>query len=45
MNWNGETYTIKIEAIDELGNVDEILLDTTKQDYSWASSPIISAVN
>ena len=45
MNWNGDTYTIKIEAIDELGNVDEILLDTTKQDYSWASSPIISAVS
>ena len=44
-NWIGETYTIKIEAIDELGNVDEILLDTTKQEYSWSTSPIINAIS
>ena len=41
-NWEGESYTIKVEAIDELGNVDEILLDTVKQDYSWGISPIIT---
>jgi len=44
-NWEGETYTIKIEAIDELGNVDEILLDTVKQDYSWGISPIITMIS
>tara|TARA_B000000475_G_scaffold232897_1_gene199333 strand:- start:66 stop:1667 length:1602 start_codon:yes stop_codon:yes gene_type:complete len=44
-NWGGETYTIKIEAIDELGNVDEILLDTVKQDYSWGISPIITMIS
>lgn len=44
-NWVGETYTIKIEAIDDLGNVDEILLDTIKQDYSWGMSPIITMVS
>ena len=44
-NWNGEVYTIKIEAIDELGNVDEILLDTTQQKYSWSTSPIINAIS
>jgi hypothetical protein len=45
IDWNGEIYTIKIEAIDDLGNVDEILLDTTKQNYSWATSPIINAIS
>ena len=45
INWNGEIHTIKIEAIDELGNVDEILLETTKQDFSWAMSPIINAIS
>ena len=45
INWDGEIHTIKIEAIDELGNVDEILLDTTKQEYSWAVSPIINAIS
>ena len=44
-NWDGEIYTIKIEAIDELGNVDEILLDTTQQEYSWSTSPIINAIS
>ena len=44
-NWDGSTYTIKIEAIDDLGNVDEILLDTVKQNYSWAMSPIITMIS
>ena len=44
-NWGGEIYTIKIEAIDELGNVDEILIDTVKQNYSWGMSPIITMIS
>ncbi len=44
-NWGGESYTIKVEAIDEAGNVDEILLDTVKQDYSWGVSPVITAIS
>ena len=44
-NWGGESYTIKVEAIDEAGNVDEILLDTVKQDFSWGVSPIITTIS
>ena len=44
-NWGGESYTIKVEAIDEAGNVDEILLDTVKQDYSWGVSPVITTIS
>ena len=44
-NWAGESYTIKIEAIDESGNVDEILLDTVRQNYSWGMSPIITMIS
>ena len=41
-DWQGETYTINIEAIDQGGNVDQLFLNTVKQNYSWGISPIIT---
>jgi hypothetical protein len=43
-NWQGEEYTIRIEAEDNSGNIHEILLDTAQQSHSWGTSPIISAI-
>jgi uncharacterized membrane protein len=43
-NWQGQIYTIRIEAEDEAGNIHEILLDTAQQTHSWGTSPIISAI-
>ena len=40
-DWDGSTKTIRIDAQDEAGNLDSILLDTQYEDYSWASSPVI----
>ncbi|MAD72521.1 MAG: hypothetical protein CL973_01845, partial [Euryarchaeota archaeon] len=41
-DWQGETYTINIEAIDQGGNVDQLFLNTVKQNYSWGISPILT---
>ena len=43
-DWDGSTKTIRIDAEDEAGNLDSILLDTQYEDYSWASSPVIVSV-
>ena len=40
-DWDGSTKTIRIDAQDEAGNLDSILLDTQYEDYSWSSSPVI----
>ena len=42
--WDGSSRTIRILAQDEAGNQREISLDTQYEDHSWASSPIIVAV-
>ena len=44
-DWDGSTKTIVINAQDEAGNQDQIILDTQYEDYSWGSSPIIVATN
>ena len=40
-SWEGDVKTIRILASDTEGNQREISLDTRKEDYSWANSPVI----
>ena len=44
-DWDGTSRTIRILAQDEAENQREISLDTQYEDHSWASSPIIVAVD
>ena len=42
--WDGGQRTVRILAEDRIGNQKEIILDVVKSQYSWASSPYISAL-
>ena len=43
-DWDGSVKTIRILAQDPGGNQREISIDTQKADHSWASSPVIIAM-
>lgn len=40
-DWEGEEPTIRIQAEDSNGNLEEIILSTNSSEYSWGSSPYI----
>ncbi len=40
-DWEGEEPTIRIQAEDSNGNLEEIILSTYSSEYSWGSSPYI----
>ena len=44
-DWDGSMQTIWIQAEDEAGNHRDVILDTSQQIYSWASTPIIVGMN
>tara|TARA_Y100001970_G_scaffold71959_1_gene91361 strand:+ start:8573 stop:14245 length:5673 start_codon:yes stop_codon:yes gene_type:complete len=43
-DWDGSVKTIRILAQDPEGNQREIAIDTQKEDHSWATSPVIIAM-
>ncbi|MEE2629741.1 MAG: CARDB domain-containing protein [Candidatus Thermoplasmatota archaeon] len=43
-DWSGDEKTIRILAQDPAGNQQEIILNAVQSEYSWASSPYISAL-
>ena len=44
-DWDGSKRTIRILAQDSIGSQQEISLETEKKDHSWASSPVIVAMD
>ena len=40
-DWTGDEKTIRIQAEDAAGNMQEVILNTVKSDHSWGTSPYI----
>ncbi|MBD50815.1 MAG: hypothetical protein CMB08_02690 [Euryarchaeota archaeon] len=43
-NWTGDIKTIRILAQNQQGKQKELLIETSYEEYSWSSSPVISVL-